>query len=404
MLWEYTWTSVDREARLGDHDEFHLFIPGPAGADPEVLEAMGAPIRPHYGPEFVTEYNTCRERMRQVFRTDNDLFLIVGPGTAALDAAMASALRDGARVLVPGNGWFGTRTAEMCRAHRAEVDFMEFPAGAPIDADAVIARMLETRPAAVAWVHHETATGVLNPVAPIARAARAAGILSIIDAVSSLAGTPLEVDDWCVDLCVSVSNKGLASQPGLAAISVSPQAWAAIDANPDTRSWYLDLRTWRRYDREWADWHPFPTTVPSGVLGALNVSLRKILQEGLDRRIERTAAAARRVREGLREMGFEMLVDDAWASPITTSVKGHPQMPPAELIATLRDRYGIFISGGLDALRGKIFRIGHMGRSIEPEEVELLLGAIRELLTERGILETGRGGLTERAGLKGASA
>lgn len=383
---------------MGDHDEFHLFIPGPAGADPEVLAAMGAPIRPHYGPEFVAEYNTCRERMRQVFRTSNDLFLIVGPGTAGLDAAMASALPDGARVLVPGNGWFGTRMAEMCRAHRAQVDCMEFPADQPIDAAAVIERMHATRPAAVAWVHHETATGVLNPVEPIARAARSGGVLSVIDAVSSLAGTPLEVDDWCVDLCVSVSNKGLAAQPGLAAISVSSQAWAAIDANPDQRSWYLDLRTWRRYDREWADWHPFPTTVPSGVLGALNVSLRQILQEGLDRRIERTREAARRVRAGLREMGFEMFVDDAWASPITTAVKGHADLPPAELIATLRDRYGIYISGGLDSLRGKIFRIGHMGRGIEPEEVELLLGAIRELMAERGALRA------ENAGLKGASA
>lgn len=388
----------EREAALGDHDEFHLFIPGPASADPEVLEAMGAPIRPHYGPEFVAEYNACRQRMRQVFRTANDLFLIVGPGTAALDLALASALPDGSRVLVLANGWFGVRMAEMCEAHRAEVDVMEFPLGQPVDAEAVIERIRSTRPAAVAWTHHETSTGVLNPVEPISRAARQLGVLSIVDAVSSLAGTPLEVDDWCVDLCVSVSNKGLASQPGLAAISVSPEAWKAIDANPDHRGWYLDLRTWRRYDREWADWHPFPTTVPSGVLGALDVSLRKILAEGLEERIARTAAAAHRVRQSLAEMGFEMFVDDAWASPVTTSVKAHPDLPAADLIATLRDRYGIYISGGLDDLRGKIFRVGHMGRAIEPEEVELLLGAIREVLAERGVLQT------ERAGLKGASA
>lgn len=369
---------------MAEPEELHLFIPGPAGAEPEVLAAMAAPIRPHYGPDFVADYNACRARMKQVFGTENDLFLIVGPGTAALDAALGSALPDGSRVLVPHNGWFGERMGEMCRAHRAEVVEMDFPLGEPIDAEAVIARLRkEPDIAAVAWVHHETATGVLNPVEPIARACREAGVLSIIDAVSSLAGTEVRVDDWGVDLCVSVSNKGLASQPGLAAISVSPQAWEAIDANPDRRSWYLDLRVWRRYDREWADWHPYPTTVPPGVLGALNVSLERILAEGIDTRIARTADAARRVREGLREMGFEMFVCDEHASPITTSVRVHPEISAEELITELRERYRICISGGLTSLKGKIFRIGHMGRAIETEEVDLLLGAIRELLAER---------------------
>jgi aspartate aminotransferase-like enzyme len=370
---------------VSEHEDLHLFIPGPATADPEVLEALAAPIRPHYGPEFVADYNRCRQHMKQMFRTSNDLFLIVGPGTAALDAAMASALPDGARVLVPTNGWFGTRTAEMCRAHRAEVEVMEFPLGQPIDADAVIERLgREPGFTAVAWVHHETSTGVLNPVEPIAKACRAAGVLSIIDAVSSLAGTELAVDDWCVDLCVSVSNKGLASQPGLAGITVSPEAWTVIDANPDTRCWYLDLRTWRRYDTEWADWHPYPTTVPSGLVAALDVSLTKILeQEGLETRIARTAAAARRTREGLRELGYEMFVDDEFASPITTSVRVHPELSAEELVVELKKRYGIYISGGLTDLKGKIFRIGHMGRSIEPEEVDLLLSAIRDVMGDR---------------------
>jgi aspartate aminotransferase-like enzyme len=369
---------------VAEPEELHLFIPGPAGAEPEVLAAMAAPIRPHYGPDFVADYNACRARMKQVFGTANDLFLIVGPGTAAIDAALGSSLPDGSRVLVPHNGWFGERMGEMCRAHRAEVVEMEFPLGEPIDAEAVIAR-LRDEPGfdAVAWIHHETATGVLNPIEPIARACREAGVLSIIDAVSSLAGTELRVDDWCVDLCISVSNKGLAAQPGLAAISVSPEAWAAIDANPDRRSWYLDLRIWRKYDRAWADWHPYPTTVPPGVLGALNVSLERIIEEGIDTRIARTADAARRVREGLRELGFEMFVPDEHASPITTSVRVHPDISAEELITELRDRYRIFISGGLTSLKGKIFRIGHMGRAIEPEEIDLLMAAIGEIMAER---------------------
>lgn len=379
---------------MADSHDVHLFIPGPAGADPEVQAELGQPIRPHYGPDFVAAYNRCRDRFRQVFRTDNDLFLIVGPGTAALDAALASALPDDARVLVPMNGWFGERMAEMCLAHRARVERMEFPEGEPIDAEAVVARLRQDGDYdAVAWVHHETSTGVLNPVEAISKAARATGTLSIIDAVSSLGGAPLEVDEWQVDLCVSVANKAIAANPGLAAITVSPQAWKAIDANPGTRSWYLDLRTWRRYDSEWAAWHPYPTTVSSNQVDALSLALEKILDEGLDHRLERTADAARRVRQGLRDLGFTMFAPDACASPITTAVNAHPALPPAELIDELRARHGIYISGGLDELAGKIFRIGHMGTAIDDGEIDLLLDSVAGILRRRGLLQTQSAGV-----------
>ena len=372
---------------MGDGGEFHLFIPGPAGATPEVIEANGRPIVPHYGSAFVATYNRCIELMQAVFQTNNDLFLIVGPGTASLDAALASALPDGARVLVPSSGWFGYRLAEMCRAHRARVDVLDFAVGDAID-PAVVARRLEAAGDgydAVAWIHHETSTGVLNPVEPIAAAAREHGALSIIDAVASLGGVDLPVDAWGVDLCVSVANKCLAAPPGIAAISVSPRAWEAIEANPSTRSWYLDLRTWRRYREAWGDWHPFPTTVASNVIEAMITSLEQILEEGLEARFRRTAAAATAVRGGLRAMGFEMFADDRVASPVTTAVKAHPRLPVAELQAFLLERRSIYISGGLADLAGKIFRVGHMGTSIDRAEVELLLDAVAEALREAGI-------------------
>lgn len=371
---------------MSDGSDLHLFIPGPAGSTPEVIDATGHPIAPHYGPQFVAAYNRCIDLFKIVFQTEHDLFLIVGPGTAALDAAFSSALPDGARVLAPSSGWFGTRVAEMCRAHRAEVDLVEYPVGEAVDADDV-RRRLQDAPTpydAVVWVHHETSSGVLNPVQEIAAAAREHGALSILDAVSSLGGVDLPVDAWGVDLCASVANKCLAAPPGIAALSVSPAAWKVIDANPSSRSWYLDLRTWRHYRESWTDWHPYPTTVASNVVDAINTSLGQILEEGLDVRIRRTAEAAAAVRGGLREMGFEMFVDDAVASPVTTAVHGHPQLPPGKLVAELAQR-SIYISGGLDRLKGKIFRIGHMGRSIERAEVELLLGAIESALRNAGV-------------------
>ena len=367
---------------MSDEGEFHLFIPGPAGSTPEVVEATGRPMKPHYGATFVADYNRCIDLFKVVFQTQNDLFLIVGPGTAALDAALASSLRDGARVLVPSSGWFGNRLAEMCRAHRADVDLLEFPLGEAVDPDVVVRRLRESGKTydAVGLVHHETSTGVLNPIEPIAAAAREHGALSIIDAVASMGGTDLPVDAWGVDLCVSVANKCLGAPPGISAISVSEDAWKAIDANDRTRGWYLDLRTWRKYREEWAAWHPFPTTVASNVIHAINISLEQILEEGLEVRLRRTAEAAGAVRGGLRRLGFEMFGADEAASPVTTAVNAHPQLPVSDLQRYLRDEHRIYISGGLDTLAEKIFRIGHMGTSIERREVDLLLQATEDAL------------------------
>lgn len=366
--------------------EIHLFIPGPAGISPGVREAAAGPVEPHYGADFVAAYNHCIELLQRVFQTEHELFLIVGPGTAALDAALGSTLPEESRVLVPANGWFAERLGEMVAASGARVDFMEFPVGGALDVDAIVSRIGSGgRYDAVAWVHHETSTGVLNPVEPIAAAAREQGALSLVDAIASLGGADLPVDRWGVDLCVSVSNKCLAAPPGIAPLSVSPAAWQAVESCRAHRGWYQDLRNWRWYRENWADWHPYPTTVPTGVIRSLVVAAEEILEEGLDRHLERTADAARATRAGLRNLGFEMFCDDDIASPVTTSVRAHPELPTTELLAYLRDAHGIFVSGGIGELRGKIFRVGHMGTSVLRDSVEMLLNAIEEALRLKGV-------------------
>ena len=366
---------------MPDSRDVHLFVPGPVGSTEGVIDAFVRPTVPHYGADFVARYNRCCRQLQKIFLTNNDLFLIVGPGTAALDAAMGSSLPSGSRVLSLVNGLFASRLAEMARAHGSQVEVMEWDLGEPIDVDRVL-RRIATEPHlnAVSWVQHETSTAVLNPVEPIARACREHGVLSIIDAISSLGGAELRVDDWGVDLCVSVSNKCIAAPPGLAPITVSPHAWDAIGANPNTRSWYGDLRTWRRYRREWRGWHPYPTTVPTHVLFALKVAAEELLAEGLDARLEKTSTAAHRVRAAIRELGFQMFVDDAHASPITTAVRTRPDIDTETLLRLLRERHGIYLSGGLADLHGVIFRIGHMGTASDPDEVDFLLEAIEEAL------------------------
>lgn len=365
--------------------DIHLFIPGPAGVTPEVMEAFCRPIEPHYGSSFVAVYDRCVARMQRIFRTDNDLFLMVGPGTAALDAGLGSALPERARVLVPTNGWFADRLARICEANGATVDALESRPGDRLDLEAILVTLSAHDYDAVAWVHHETSTGVLNPVEPIAAAARERGTLSVLDAIASLGGTELPVDGWGVDLCVGVSNKCLAAPPGLAAISVSSAAWEAVECSGARRGWYQDLRNWRWYRDNWTDWHPYPTTVSTAAVHALDVALEQLLAEGLERRLARTVAAARATRVGLRNLGFEMFCDDAIASPVTTSVRAHQAISIRELIAYLREGFNIFVSGGIGDLHGQIFRIGHMGASIDRDEVEYLLRAIEQAVRATGV-------------------
>ena len=215
---------------------------------------------------------------------------------------------------------------------------------------------------------------------------RQAGLPIIVDAVSSLGGTPLPVDEWGIDVCVTVANKCLECPPGLAFISATPRAWEWVDRNEShAHGWYLNLRTWRKYATEWGDWHPSPTTMPTNNVLGLRVSLRRILGEGLEAHIARYRQAAQAVRRGLEEVGFEMLVDESFASPIATAVKARPEFEVDELIEYLAQAHGILVSGGIGPLRGQVFRVGHMGKAHTRPYLMELLFAVETFLRREGL-------------------
>ena len=366
---------------------YKLMIPGPVDVEDEVLSEMASPVPAHYGDEWMKVYLETVDYLKRVFQTENDLFIVGGPGSAALDASFGSLLATGEKVLIPSNGFFGRRLRAMARGYGLEVVPLDFPPEQAISAAAVEAHLQKEKDIqAVAVVHHDTSTGVLNPLPEIATVTNKAGMPIIVDAISSLGGVPLPVDEWGIDLCVTVSNKCLAAPPGISLISVSQRAWEIIESKSNcSHGWYLNLQTWKQYATEWASWHPYPTTMATNNVLALLASLKRLLAEGLETRYARTAKAAEMTREGLTDMGFEMFVEGPHASPLITAAKGRPDMSIAEMARFLRDECGIMIGGGLDKLAGKIFRIGHMGKAISPEYIEAFLARVRDFLQRKGV-------------------
>jgi alanine-glyoxylate transaminase/serine-glyoxylate transaminase/serine-pyruvate transaminase len=369
-----------------DRQRLRLMIPGPVDVADDVLAAMAEPTIPHYGQEWLAIYHETVERLQRVFGTENDLFLMAGPGTAGLDAALGSLALTGDKVLVPHNGFFGRRLGVVARSYGLEVQSMEVPLGQPLDPEAIRHHLAaEPDVQVLAIVHLETSTAVLNPLGDIAAVARDFDVPLVVDAVSSMGGVPLPVDEWGVDVCVTVSNKCLACPPGLTPLSVSQRAWQQIDRKPGrAHGWYLDLGVWKDYALRWGSWHPYPTTLPTNNIVALLTSLRAILEEGLEAYYAHHVQAARSVRGRLTQLGFRMLTPEAYSSPLITAVYGLPGMDVDDFRRYLVQEWQVMIAGGLDDLAGKIFRIGHMGLAATAEYLGRFLDGVDAYLRLRG--------------------
>jgi alanine-glyoxylate transaminase / serine-glyoxylate transaminase / serine-pyruvate transaminase len=359
-----------------DDREF-LMIPGPVSVEEEVREALGRPVLAHYGDGWTSLYKRAVAGMREVFRTEGEVHLVFGSGMAAVEMCIASVLAPGDEVLIPSNGLFGDRMAEAAAANGLQVRAFTPGVGEPITADQVHDALdMHRGVRAVCIVHHETSTGVLNEVVGICRAAREHGALAVVDGVSAVGGVPFEMDACGADLCVTVANKCIGGPVGVAPVAAGPRALEAIeDGRPKAAGWYLNLATWRRFSELWGDWHPHPTTMPTSVIEAFEVALSRLLDEGLENRWRRLAAASSRVRDGLSELGFEMLSAAEVASPVTTAAWGLPGMDVRDYMDWLLREHRIRIGGGLGELSGRIFRVAHMGRAAEPDAIERFLQA-----------------------------
>ncbi len=352
-----------------------LFLPGPTDVLPLTLQAQARPMVGHRSREFVELFTRLQPGLRQVFGTSQRVFVLACTGSGLQEAAVRNCVAR--RLLVCVGGAFADRWCDIARANGLDVDRLEVSWGKAHRAEQVAAALRRGGHDALAVVHNESSTGVENPLGEIAAAARQArpDIVLLVDAVSSAGGVPIEAEANGLDVVLASSQKCFALPPGLALAAVSDRALARA-AEVRHRGWYFDFLLLEKHLQQGET----PATPAISLLYALEVQLQHMLEEGLPARYARHAAMAAQV-QAWASQRFALFAQEGYRSKTVTAIRNTRDIDIAALNAHLK-RHGMTIADGYGPLKGKTFRIGHMGE-IQPPEVEALLGRIDEFLDSR---------------------
>ena len=364
-----------------------LRIPGPTPLPEKVREAGSRQMIDHRGVEFARLIRCVTARLQTFFQTTNDVLILTGSGTGALEAAVVNLMSPGDRVLAVTIGVFGERFGTIARAFGADVTQLSFPPGQAVDPDVLRSSLNNDGPFhAVLVTHNETSTGVTNDLEAIARVVKETDSLLVVDAISSLSSIDLRTDEWGCDIVLSGSQKGWMVPPGLAMVSVSKRAWEA-QAVATMPRYYWDFASARRtFERGQT-----PATPAVSLLFALDVALEMMESEGMASIFARHHRCADRAREGVKALGLELFADPIHASDTVTSVRVPSDLDVAKLLSLLRAD-GTILSGGQGSLSGKIFRIGHLGWVYESDIDEVLASLGKVLPLSRLASQATRGG------------
>jgi len=363
-----------------------LMGPGPSNVHPRVLAAMARPTVGHLDPWFSGFMEDLKELLRMALRTRNALtFPVSAPGSAGMETCFVNLVEPGDKVVVVVNGVFGRRMIENVVNCGGIPVAVEFEWGTTVD-PAKIDEALQAHPDAklLAFVHAETSTGVATDAVAISAIAREHGCLTLMDAVTSVAGIPVEVDGWQIDAVYSGTQKCLSCPPGLSPVSFSERAVAAVKARrTPVQSWFLDLTKVMAY-WDGSGGRSYHHTAPVNALYGLHESLVMLAEEGIENSWARHAAMHLELKTGLEALGLEFLVPAESRLPQLNAVKVPDGVDEAAVRAHVLGRYGLEIGAGLGALAGKIWRIGLMGQTAQRGSVTLCVEAMKDALAAQG--------------------
>jgi aspartate aminotransferase-like enzyme len=356
----------------------YLLTPGPTPLPPQVCESMARPIIHHRTPQFQAILKEVSEGLKHVFQTSNSVFIISSSGTGAMETAVMNLLSCGDTALVVQGGKFGERWTEIAKAYGINCEIIDVEWGKAVNPEE-ISKRLKANPGikAVFATHCETSTGVDNDIEKIAGIVKANPAVLVVDAISGLGAIDLKTDAWGVDVVVSGSQKGLMLPPGLGFISVSPKAWKLVETSKSPR-YYLDLRKARKALEK----NDTPFTSSITLIIALNEALKMMQQDTLPNIFSRHRKMADAVRSAVKALGLELFAPTA-ASEAVTAVKVPSGIDGEKLVKTMRDTYGVTIAGGQAELKGKVFRIAHMG-FIAEFDIITGLSCLEKVLAQMG--------------------
>jgi len=361
-----------------------LMGPGPSDVSPRILEALSRPTIGHLDPEFVRMMDETKQMLQYAFQTKNDLTMPVSaPGSAGMETCFANLVEPGETVIVCQNGVFGARMKENVERCGATAIMVEDEWGSPVDPNK-LEQALKDNPDAslVAFVHAETSTGAISDAKTLVELAHQHDCLTIVDAVTSLAGSPLKIDEWNIDAIYSGTQKCLSCVPGLSPVSFSEAATKKI-SNRKTRvqSWFMDLNLVMGYWGAGAQ-RTYHHTAPVNALYGLHESLVMLQEEGLESSWERHDKNHQALKAGIEAMGLSFFVDEAYRLPQLNAISIPEGVDEAAVRSTLLNRYNLEIGAGLGPMAGKIWRIGLMGFASNQTNVLNCLAALDSTLSD----------------------
>ncbi len=358
--------------------KFRLFTPGPCAVPEEVLLEMARPFHHHRTDWFKGYMKQAAEKLQQVLCTKNDVIIITGSGTAAAEAAIVGCNPPGSKMLTMEGGKFGERWGEIAQQHGIPVQRQAVEWGTAPTAE-MVADLLKKDPAitAVMVVHSETSTATACNLQAIAKVTRDAGKLLLADCITSAGALPLKPDDWGVDVVITGAQKSLMLPPGLGFLSVGERAWAKIEANKNQHAYYLNLNKARKMAKE----NDTPFTPAHLLIRGLVTALNTILEDGMETMWKRVAAMAAATRSAGEAIGLKVFSRSP--SDSVTALCPPAGLAVKDIRNELEKRYGIESAGGQDQLKGKIFRLGHMGYVDEMDTI-LAIAALEQVLHKMG--------------------
>lgn len=354
-----------------------LLTPGPTPVPDSVLSELGKPMIHHRTPQYRQIFREVTQGLKEVFQTKNDILTLTSSGTGAMEAAVVSLVNPGEEVIVVRGGKFGERWEEIARAYGARVIPIDVPWGEPVRVEAVKKTLHENPGAAVLFATVcETSTGVTNDIKAVAEVTRRSQTLLVVDAISSLGAEEFYQDQWGIDAAVAGSQKALMLPPGLSFVSAGQRAWSRMEKIKTPR-YYFNLPRYRKSLAE--DDVPFTPAI-SLVIG-LREALRLIQEEGMQKVFERHRKLAQAVRAGINGLGLELFARTP--CNVLTAVKVPDKVNGTQLVSYLRDERGVTLAGGQAELKGKIWRIAHLG-AIGQEEILLAFSELEPALEKFG--------------------